>query len=312
MITTLLKVNQLFVSAILVGLSLLGLFLLFNEDLVAMPQLISFILVAILFVLAAGYNQVVNFVKKSHFIVFFYLLFILNFLEDLGDISFYSGYFFLSLIFFQMLDGRDFSKKIFNPFDFGFFGCIILPIHPPFIIFFIAIIFHFIMMGRTQVSALTSCFLGILTGTFLWIEIIFIFDLQDFFYLQLGQLGSLKKIEFHESSNYYYFAPILGLSLFSLVDYFQNINRQKTEKKIIFTNILMLLFASAVYLYFFGKSSKNFLVLALPLSLLLSNFSLHGAKVRREIIVWLVVLSFSLYQISQHIELIQILNTIRF
>lgn len=309
MLTNLLKINQIFISILLVAIGASSLILLNVNHLQGNLELISFCIIFLQIVLMSIYNQNMTFLKQSLFALFYFILFNLFWSKNLDNISFYGSLFFLNIILYQILNNQDYSSKILNPFDIGMCGFFMFILHPPFFIFLAAILLHFIITGKTQIKHLILYIIGVFTASFLFIEIVYITGIESV----LTKIQENLYISTLLWDNKYIFLfPIIIISGMALVDYLNHLNKQKTHKKIILTNTILILSAGILYLILYGNNTESILVTSLPLSILIANYSIYSNAIKREISAWLTLISLLLFEFSSKIQLPEILDMVTF
>lgn len=294
MLSNILGQKQIFISVLLFILFYVGFFSINSDFEFNLFSGLSLLFVSFIAILGIVFARQILFLKKSQYFSFFILAWLLIFTANLQDISFYSGLFFLYLVFLSILATDYLNLNFLSPFDVGLFTAIAVILHPPFYIFLGFILLHYLFLSKTQFRQLLGCFLGILTTSLLYIEVIYLTDNTDVFLVWQDELS--LTYSFYQS-NLLYLVPILFLLLIAFLDYTNHLN-QKTPvvKQLYFSTILFSVFSTIYILFYSGDFYYSFTLLFLPIGLLLSNYMVYHKKLlRKELFLWVFIVFLILF-----------------
>lgn len=311
MLSKILKVNQFFVPSLLYIFSLGLVFLLFSSSNMLNGGWISFFLLGATLGMYVVYSNYVSFFKGTHYFEFFCLVAIILLIYRPVELRFFSGFLFLSVVLLQLLDERDMGEKLLSPFDIGFFTGISILLYPPFWVFSLFLLTHYIALSRIQLQGLLLSLLGILTMGLLVTEISVLFNISSIPYHFLENI----RLVFPSFLSTYSFwlLPIAVALISALIDYFKNINKHVVEKKVVFFNAICLLFFSFLFFFLYGgKSGNEGILIALPIAVLLTNYVLYCRPLYKELILWSFVVALVLFKYAHLIILPGVLKDISF
>lgn len=311
MLTNILRGNQNFIPIIIFIMWLTGFFFLNVNTITSEVQLISFALIT----LSVGYLCFVvgNFpyFQNNFYFIFLFLAAFLFIGCCLENLNFFAGLFFLSLIITQILNKNQNEDYLFNAFDLGFYTGLAIIFYPPFWIFGIFLLLHFIILGKTQIVNLIFSLIGILALFILCIELIAIFDVWYYWDIFVQQIAFKP---FTLTTSHYFLLPLMLIAAIGIIDYYSNLNRQSANKKAVFFDALLWFIISLIFILLYnGPNDNGLLLLLLPIVLFGSNF-LTYTKIywHKEVLIWVFIASLVLYRFNDYIKIPDLFDTITF
>lgn len=302
MLAKILKGNQNFIPIFIILLWAVLFFFLNGIDTTNTSALISGALTLIIVTSVTLIIDNFPYFKENYFFSFLFAISTLLLICCLDDLSFFAGLFFVFVVILQIVFKNHYEFSIFNAFDLGFFMGFAVLFYPPFWVFGVFLILHYVFLGKTQILNLILSILGLLTFTILFFELIAVFDywhiwesMKEQFYFDFLSLD-LK---------YLFLLPLLIPFSLGIMDYFANINRQPVEKKRVFLDAFLLLSIALAYVILYGEANQNALLFMLfPVTLLSTNY-ISYSKVfwRKEVLLWLFVVVFLLFRFHSYIEI---------
>ena len=311
MLTKSLRGNQNFIPIMIFILWAIGFFLLNVNNIDLNQQLISFGLMSV--TVGSSIFVVNNFPYfKNNF--YFAFLFSLGFLLlgcCLENLNFFAGLFFLYLILSQVLYINQKEHQVFNAFDLGFYVGIAIIFYPPFWVFGLFLLLHFVVLGKTQIVNLILSLVGTLALFILCLQILAIFDSWHYWDDFVEQLSL---VPMHLDLDLLFLAPLVLVAIVGLVDYYTNINRQSANKKAVFFDaMLWFLFAVIFNVLYGGNNDNGLLLLVLPVVLYTSNLLTYSINFwKSEVILWLFVICLVLYRFHPYIKVPELFDTVTF
>lgn len=290
---------------------LVGFFFLNLGDLEFDRRLISLILVSATVVSMSLVVDNFPYFKNNFYFTFLFALGFLLIGCCLEKINFFAGLFFLHLILAQILYKAQEESFIFNSFDLGFYMGLAIIFYPPFWVFGVFLLLHFIILGKTQIVNLIFSLLGMLALFILCIELMAIFDAWYYWETFVNQL-EFSPIQL--KLPHLFLIPLFLIAILGLGDYYSNINRQSSNKKVVFFAALLWFIFALVYLVLYNETNDNgLLLLLLPIVLFSSNF-LNYSKMfwQKEVVLWIFVICLLLYRFHMFIKVPDLFDTVTF
>lgn len=311
MLTKSLIGNRNFIPISIFILWLIGFFVIHIGDFNFDQRWISFGLVSIIVALSAVVANGLPYFKNNNFYIFLFAASFLLLSYSLESINFYAGLFFLYLVFNQIVFKNQHEAYLLNAFDLGFYMGLAIIFYPPFWIFSLFLILHFIVLGKTQYLNLIFAILGLIAIFFLAFELLMVFDAWynwEIFKEQLMFTPLEIRWEF------LFLIPPLLLTIIGIIDYYQHFNRQSSNKKAVFFDAILWLIFTIIYLMLYNSSNQHGLLLALaPMLLFISNFmTFSKALWKTEVILWIYLLSLVFYRFHHQIEVPELLESVTF
>lgn len=272
-------------------------------------ELLSIFLFILTLVSVLVHSTRFDFHKKSFFFQFLILSSLPFVICCFDNLNFYAALFFLSLVLFQILNHQEDARPWLNPFDLACYIGISALLFPPFWIFGLFILVHFITLGTPEFRKLFLAFMGLLFFTIFLAEVIFIFELDAVFdHIKNGLHPHFITL----SVNYLFLLPIAFLFVVGLVDYYRNINRKTNfDKRAHFTSLLFLVFSIICFVLYGATYPELILLPFIAIPFYISNILLHNSlPIRVDIYVVLYLASLLLYKYHHLIVVPQFLDNI--
>lgn len=311
MLTKSLQGNRNFIPIMIFILWFVGFFLLNVGDFDLNIQLISLVLVTATVISMCLVVDYFPYFTKNFYFTFLFALGFLLMGCCLEKVNFFAGLFFLHLILAQILYKGQKESYIFNSFDLGFYVGLAIIFYPPFWIFGVFLLLHFIVLGKTQIVNLIFSLLGTIALFVLCLELMAIFDAWYYWEIFVNQLY-FTPIQLKLS--HLFLIPLILIAILGLVDYYSNINRQSSNKKVVFFDALLWFVFALIYLALYNEGNDNgLLLLVLPVVLFSSNF-LSYSKIfwHKEVVLWIFVISLLLYRFHTHIKVPDLFDSVTF
>ena len=311
MFAKILKGNQNFIPILIFILWLVGFFFMNLNDLQLRD---GQIIAALLAIAAASGAWVVNsfpYFKENFYPTFIVAILFLCISCCFNNLPFFAGLFFLFVVLNQILFKNQQEFYLFNSFDLGFFMGFAIMFYPPFWIFGIYLLLHFMILGKTQILNFIFALLGLVAFAILAIELMAVFDMWHFGERFLNGLD-FNWIDLKQS--YWFLVPIFLLGVLSLIDYYSHLNRQSVNKKLVFFDAFMWFIHGMVFLILYaGSNSNSLLVLVIPIALYISNYLTHNKVAwQKETALWVLVVCLALYRFHYLIDLPELFDQVTF
>lgn len=311
MLTKSLIGNRNFIPISIFILWMIGFFFVHIGDFNFDKRWVSFGLMSVMVGLSAFVVNSLPYFKQNYYFIFLFALGFLLLSFSLESINFYAGLFFLYLIFNQIIFKNQHEAYLFNAFDLGFYMGLAVIFYPPFWIYAVFLILHFIVLGKTQYRNLIFAFLGLIAISFLAFELVAIFDAWhywDSFKENLSFTTLDLRLEF------IFLIPPILLTIIGIIDYYQHFNRQSSNKKVVFFDAILWMIFTIIYLILYNDSQLHGLLLALfPMLLFTSNYMTFSKKLWKvEILLWVYVISLICYRFHHIIEIPALFDSVTF
>lgn len=311
MLAKILKGNQIFIP-IFIMLLWIGLFYWINDfNFYYLSSLLSVILMFVSVVVTVWTINTFPYFKDNYFFTFLLAVGSLLLSCCFQDVRFYAGFFFVTMVIMQIFFTNQHEFYLLNAFDLGFFMGFAVLFYPPFWIFAIFLLLHYLFLGKTQLINFIMSFVGLVTFSLLFFEVLAVFDMwylwddvKDYFYFYF----------FTPDWSYLFLTPLLIPYAWGIIDYFVNINRQTANKKMVFFDATLLFVIAFIFIILYGGNLIKTLTLALfPIFLFSSNFITYHKKIWiKEAMIWLVILGCILFRFKAYLEVPHIFEQLTF
>lgn len=274
----------------------------FNSiDLSSLEKLGVFL--TILTIAFVGYTDNTNdLISTSSYPSFIYILWLMPFIGGLSDYRIAGSLLLVTYITVQLLYFESEKNDVYNAFDIGVFMSFAILLNPPLIFLGIVIFTYFLTLRVVEPKIPILGFLGFILPILIVAQVSF---LLDYYFMLNFYKEQLMLTMIHFDLKQLFLIPIAIIIIYSIVNYFKNINKLTAQKKrIFFLMHFMFLAILVTYIVYGGNNDTYLAFLGFNIMLMLTRyFSESKPKIEwlKEALLWIYMICLLIYNFYDRI-----------